>query len=495
MCEYMYEDNTMIRLTIAFALMLGACSEGETKVIPAPDPIIIFPAPDDDIPPVRPPPRPGFVNLDLMEDTILLDLQNIGNEQDRLNSRYIIACDRHNQGEGVDEFRQGVDIALNRLSAERFLYNVTPIGNAGCIFRYDIDDYTITTTEYQLLEDESALQFVSNTVRNQNIQFLTQTARPYMFGVDILCTAFECDEVTDRAGRTYYDIVDQAVDTTDFLADQGVVRQDQVDDETALYSGFSQSQIALGKTRLIGVFESDNGYCVGTHDTVLGGDDLFQNPFSVELAGAGGVVQSDKVFIHDAQEWICSLDNGMFGLWRLNNAGDIAEVEAPTNVVVNVNFSEVDPALRIGDCNDCHFQNVMIPFADQIEGHILSNSAFDQNEKLIGSIFFDYDAITAVIDQINRANRTAMAELGIDTGSDPLTNTLFKPFRREMDIVQVAAFTMLDTDTFRERLRGTAISSQVFGNLINGGKVSLAVLSANFETLVDELNLYEDEEL
>ena len=80
------------------------------------------------------------------------------------------------------------------------------------------------------------------------------------------------------------DLIDQANTTNQFLADQGVILQELVDTEgDILYSGFSQSLIALGKTRLIVFAESDNGTCMGTHDTQLGGDDLFLNPFSLEL--------------------------------------------------------------------------------------------------------------------------------------------------------------------------------------------------------------------
>ena len=294
----------------------------------------------------------------------------------------------------------------------------------------------------------------------------------------------------------YYDLIDQANTTNQFLADLGTDLQDLVNTEgDILYSGFSQSQIALGKTRLIVFAESDDGWVMGTYDTQLGGDDLFQNPFSLELIQFNGVLQSNKLFKHDAQEFIAAQSNGLFGNFRLNNAlgndGGFAEVEAPTNVVINVN-NRIDASIRPIDCNGCHFSQIAIPFSDQIGAFILRNSNFDQNEKLLAQRFFKFDEMQAIIGDINRRNRSALDELVINGNEDPITEVIAKPFRNEMNLSQVAAFTFLTPEEFSERLGGTAISAQVFGNLLNGGTVSLATLSDNFETLSIELNLFQD---
>jgi len=477
---------------LLLAIFLASCTQ---PPLIGPKPVFVeYERPGQPPPPITPEPSPGFITLDRLEDAIVLDLQSLSSNQDRLTARYLVACDRHNQDDDLDEFEQGVNLGLNRLSAERFTSKVVPVGSADCIYRLDLDDFTLTRSEWQLIEKVTLLDFVTKTTRGQTAQFLTQTLKPYIFGVELLAM-FEGDETADKGGQVYYDLVDQPDLTQDFLADQGINFQDQVDDEEALFSGFSQSKIALGKTRLITVLESDNGYCMGTFDTALGGDDLFTNPFNLELTVANNVRQSKRLFVHAAQEWICSLDNGLFGLWRLNNAADIVEVEAPANVVTNVNNAAIDPSIRIGDCNGCHYSNVAIPFSDQIAKHISNNPAFNANEKRLGQIFFRYDKVTAVIDEINRRNSAALEDLGIDAKEDPLTQTIFAPFRAEMDITQVAAFSFLPVEEFTARLRGTAISSQTLGNLLNGGTVSLATLNANFAILVDEIGLFEDIEL
>jgi hypothetical protein len=392
--------------------------------------------------------------------------------------------------------KQAVDLGMNRLSREAFLNPVTPIGNSQCIYRIDLDDYTITRREWRLIENNTIFDFVPNSVRAQNIQFLTQARKPYIFSFE-LCTMFECDEVADQAGRIYYDLVDQDIRTDRFLAQEGIILQDEVDNEDVVMAGFTQSQIALGKGRLILAVESNSGYCLATYDVAQGGDDIFTNPFIKELTLAGGRFNSDKLLAHDAQEWICSLDNSLFGLWRLNNANDLAEVEAPTNIVLKVG-ARIDGAIRIGDCSECHYKQVAIPFVagDQISNHIQRNSAFDEFEKNLGEIFFNYDRLSAIIEEINRRNSFSLAELGVDGArGDPLTQNLFAPYRNEMNSAQVASLLLMTEEEFLLLLPGTEVSSQVLGNLINGGTISLQVLSDNFNTLTLELRAFEDADL
>ena len=228
---------------------------------------------------------------------------------------------------------------------------------------------------------------------------------------------------------------------------------------------------------------------MSTFDTNLGGDDLFQNPFTDELAFAGGVA---RVYKHDAQEHFCQNAAGLM-VWRLNNALDNAESVAPATVVTD-NGNRADTSIRLGSCNDCHFKGA-IAFKDQLNKHIISNPAFGADEKALAEIFFRGDKITAVINEINKRHAVALADLDITAEVDPLTQDVVKPIRLEMDANMVAGFTFLSTEQFLERLRGTAQSSQVFGALLSGGKVNLAVLNANFETLVDELLLFQDVEI
>lgn len=505
-----------MRLTCLLAMFvcLFSCNQqGEKEKIvevPVDRPIFVPVPPDGPPPPIVESPRPGFITLDRLEDAMSLDLRSLSSDQDRLNTRYLVGCNYSNRNEDTKFFEQAVNLAMNRLSNEIALERLTTIGPGDCIYRMNLEDFTMDAAEWQILEDRALLDFETQSIRGQELQFLTKTRKPYLFAQDAMCVAFNCDAVSE-GNSTYYELTDQANWTFRFLEDQGIDVQKEVDDEAALFAGFSNSQIALQKTRMVAILEQGNGVgsiCAGTFDTVLGGDDLFANPFIFEVANAIGNVRSDKVFLHNAQEWICQLPNGLT-LWRLNNnipltngpggfavnGGGASETVAPTNIVVNVANPGLDPSIRLGDCNRCHY-NVIIPFNDQIGRFIESNSNFNAFEKDLGRVFYGrQDRLQGLADSMNRKNTQALQQLGVNAPEDPISVELFDDLRSEMNIDQVAAFTFLTTEEFRVRLTGSTVSSQVFGNLLGGGRVSLATLSANFATLVDELGLYDDEVL
>ena len=117
---------------VLFSILLALT--GCTQTVEDPEPRIVYKDPGREPPPVTPPARPGFVNLDIAEDVMLLDLQNIQSRDERENTRYLVGCDRYNQTQDLAEFEQGINIAMNRLSDERFIYPVQAVGQAQCIF-------------------------------------------------------------------------------------------------------------------------------------------------------------------------------------------------------------------------------------------------------------------------------------------------------------------------------------------------------------------------
>ena len=455
-----------------------------------------FPEPDKD--PNEPVPSgPNFIDLQNLEFTMFLDVSQLESPAERENTRYLIGCDRFNQNHDLTFFEQGVNKGINMLSNQRFVRRATPIGTADCIYRIDLRDYGITTREWRLVEQNVQLEFVSQTVTNQNLQFLVQARKPYLFAVDFFLTSFEADSVANKGCAIYCDLIDQEFILDDFYQQNGVLLQREYDDQRVLLSGFSQSQIALGKTRLVEVVESRNGYILSTYDVSLAEqDNIFLNPFTKEASLAGGINRTKKTFRHVAQEHIYSLVNGLWG-FRLNGANGNAESFAPNDVVINLQAAsaQLEPTIYLGSCSGCHHQNVGIEFSDQVNQHVNSNPSFNAQEKLLADIFYDYDAIDAVINEINRINRQQLSELGITSGDDPINKTLFEPFRKEMNARQIAAFTFLTEQEFLERLRGASVSSTLLGNLLNGGTVSIQDIKDAFPILVEELNLFRDEDL
>ena len=460
--------------------------------------------PSEPIPPPREP-WPGepsnYQGTDNIEDAMVLDLQNLDSDTQRRRTRYFVGCERFNSGADMFEYEQGINRGINQLSSERELFFATPIGEGQCVYRIDLERIGWTKSDWNLLTRADVLNFDSKTIRNKTLQFLAQARRPYIFGSSGLLSAFEADTVADQKGKIYYTLTNQPALTGEYLASRGVDRQAQVNDQIAMYSGFSGSQISLGKTRLIAVFESDEGACIQTYDTTLGGDDIFTNPFTTELAAAGqinGGKLTNRVFRHNAQETICSLPNGLFGEYRLNDAADIGQSVAPGNVVINLQAAaqNIDSQIRVGDCSVCHYkESAILGFKDQLRSHITGNPVFNNAEKKLGQVFFRFDKITARVQELNNNHTRAMAELQITAKEDPLWNVVFKPLRKEMNADQVAALVFMDTVTFKDRLRGAAESSRTLGNLLSDGTINLSTLSQNFRTLTEEIAAFEDTQL
>jgi hypothetical protein len=505
----------ILKTILSLSILLTGCLKKEKEVIEAPPPLV-FDRPSGDPPPVSPS-RPGFVDLDNAEDTMLIDAQTLGSRDERLRTRYLIACDRYNSDVNLTDVESGGNKLINSLSRERFISKVTPIGNANCIYRIDLDDYGITYLQSQLggpddpvhgsipewrkIENAALLDFVSDTIRNQNLQFLLQTRKPYLFLLDFAVTTMEGDAIADQNCELYCDLVEQPIALARFYEARGLNLQVAADTEELLMAGFSRSQIALGKTRLVQIAEIDDGWCATSYDTSLAQQDsIFENPFTVEVAQAGGILQTDKIFglvnnvrLTSVNEHLCTLPNGMYE-HRLNGEDGIAATAAPNDVVVNTNHPRLDPTVRLADCFSCHHQMAQ-GFRDEVREAVLNNGSFNSDEKNLAEIFYNDTALQAVLGQINARYNQALREVGVTQSTDPVNSALIERFREEVDILKAASWTFLDVREFREKLEGSAISSQVLQNLLNGGTVSIGTFVDNYTTLVEELNLFEDNDL
>ena len=499
----------MLRLILAFMVIVGC--NGTGKVIRFPQ---AFPEPTASIPPLRELPRPGFVSLDLLEDQMLLDVLSIESSTDRLDTRYLVACDVYNIGtENLVNVEQGANKFINSISTESRVERVTPIGNTDCAFRIDTDDYGLNQivtfkgktipgrinygtrlTKWQMLERVDVVFVVSESARNQNLQFQTQALRPYVFLNSITVTALEGDDVADNNCNVYCELVNQPRDKSSFFKSLGVDVQKEYNDEAALYEANSLSLIAIGKSRGYEILDSDDGWVWSSFDSDLGANkDHFETPFKLEAALAGGIKRSDKVFFQDAGERFYSLNNECLGL-RLENGAGLAATVAPATIVNHTKnaTARIDVQIRIGDCVGCHKKGP-IPFIGQIRNHVLGNSSFNADEKDLARVFSDPVQIGATILEIEADYiQNCLEPLGIDSANDPLTESITLPFRAQLDAAKLCSYTFLDTPECLERLRGTDKSSQVFGNVLNGGTVSIATFKNGFGVFVDEMGIFKD---
>lgn len=384
------------------------------------------------------------------------------------------------------------------LSTERLLAYGTPIDSTGSLVRINLGDFGVTRSLWQKFERENLVGFIPEDTRGITLRYLTQTNQPLVFATSFALTALGGDLLSVNNGL-YYDFLRQPSDLDEFFFSIGVDIQNDVDNSKYHCAGGGNSRIALSKHRLVCIVDTArNGFLMTTYDTSLSNqDNLFANPFTKEMARAGNIERSKRIFGAEAQEHIYSLDNGLLVGYRLNGLlTGAAEVIAPTEVVIDVESAAVSlPVdIMIGSCAGCHHTTAAIAFNDGVGRAIEQSGAFGPLEKEIGMIVYRNDAFQAKLATANRQHTQALAEIGVSTlEQDPVTRGLMWRLRGELDVNTVASYTFLTVDDFKKKLAGTNRSKLIFGDLLNpGGTVQLADLVRNFDTLVEELLLFQD---
>ena len=512
---------SILSLAIGLAILATGCLKPEERK--RRDPVRVdvrYRLPANEPPPIRPPALPGFYGLDVLQDTVITDLNGIASNIEREDTRYADACDRYNADEELAEFKRGFDKALNHLSTEIDPVPSVAIGAAGCVFRYRLSDYGIDLYEYQLLEDRTALQeprigcsieeirggyctgqLTNITTRGLTIQALTQTLRPVLNADDIVTAAFETDQITAAGGTTYYEIIEQQVRRLDFLANENIDIQRQFDDRTATFGGVNDSGVAHGG-RLIINLESINGRTRYSLDSSnVDSDNINNNPFPPEATTSlrdGDVVRidrSDKEFGDVAREYIGDLPNGCNWFRIEDAANDLAVDVVPINVASSGrhDFAGIDSQIRPGMCMDCH-ENSIQPWTDTLSRHIANTAAFVSDEKTIATDFINPTRINQYQRSVaNSYARRCLQPLGIDPGDrDPTNARLLNPFRDEMTVREAAGKFRLTPQQYLACLEGSQIGPALLGSHLSGGTVSLNDFAEAYPIVIEECNLNED---
>lgn len=484
---------------MAILLSLLGCGTTETeRIVEVEVPIPQEPPPGN--PPPLEPARPDFVNFDQAEQFALNDLNSL-NQADRLNTRYLIGCNFYNSGQKqLDDKLSGINKGINSISVQRLFTYATPIDPAKCLWRVDISEFGATRSLWREFEKYNLISFISLSTRGTTLRFLTQTNQPMVYSSSFFTTVMGADQLSVNNGL-YYKFLRQPLTNDDFFNDLGIDLQDEVNDQEVSCAGGGNSRIALGKTRLICILDTaDNGYILSTYDTsLINPDSVLANPFTPEIAQAGNVLRSNKLFGFAAQEHIYSLPNGLLTGYRLNNNAGNAETIAPTNIVIDIEQSAIGlpPDITLGACSNCHHQTAAIQFSDQVFNQVQQTGGFYAQEKELAQVFFRNDSFQAKLSSANSQHTQALAEIGVSTlTNDPVVTGHIQPLRRELNIETVASYTFLPVEEFRTRLIGTNQSKIIFGALLNvGGTVQFSDFANNFQLLTDELLLFRDNEL
>ena len=488
----------MKQFILGLTLAATACGplKKKTEVVVPPG----VPQAPVEVPPPNIPLNPQFIDLPILEDSILLDLNTLS-DVEQLNARYLNACPAYNQGaRDMGERESASNKLLNSVSPLRRLGVVTPIPPADCVFRFDKRDFDITQGEWVRIEKARLLKYIPLSQRGQQIQFLTQTLVPYVLVRDLAVTVKGADALTHE-NWLYYDLINQPRDFAEFYRSIGADLQRQADNEELLVAARSQSNIALAKTRGMVLGESDDGFVAISHDSTLQDQQShFEDPFIFEIAVAGGFLRTQKIYEEAAQETIYTLPNGMtayrlsLGRDELNGIGGEAITFAGTEVVFNslAAARQLDPVIYIGSCISCHMAP-LIPFQDQGNPHIQRTAAFDALEKNLGTVYFDGVRIQGRINSINQIHQNVSRQIKVNNFNTDLVHDKFIfPLRAESNAEGVCSYLHIPLATCLDKIAGSLISSQQFGNILNGGTVSLATLSQNFEQLTLDTAAYDD---
>jgi hypothetical protein len=468
----------MIILTCLLALGVGCKQKTKETVVEKPFPVPVEPAPP------LPPSSPGFLGFDRFEQELIDDLTSL---PEATRSRVIYVWNNQfNEGVGPAQLKKvedGINFGINSLSTERLLARTTPIGNTNQIYRVDTQNYGLDRYKWGAISERLALPVFSNTIRGAQIRALTQRSTPWVYAPDLFLTSF-------TSPGLYYYLIDQPgqASVAQFLSEEGVNLQEDFDSLEGICAGYTNSQIALQKNRLVCGTDSVDGFLFSTYDTDSvrnEGDNLNETPFVVEA-------RSGRTFVHDAQEHLYNSNNGLLQ-FRLNAAGvGAAEDAAPADVVLNRQAAAkgLSAVIDLMACSLCHFSGI-IPVEDEMANHIRTTSAFDAGDKLRGENIFRQDGLDVKIRRANAIIKSALTELGISQfESDPLNNAVVDPLRLEQNIAQIAAIFFLTEEQFKQCLQSSDEAVLKVGNLLTGG--SLKLESDDFQLIIEECNLFID---
>jgi hypothetical protein len=420
-------------------------------------------------------------NFNEIEAAIAVELNSL-NEEDRLNSRFLVLTHKVNQNgpSNLDLYRGGARKAVNSLNAKgKRLTQGKAFGPENSIIRIDLEDYELSRQDWEKITKADPLKVESFTNTGALIKFLTQDNRPWMHFDNFIDTVF-------RNSSLYYDLL--GVPPTFLQLTQKLEVKFQADfiNFKAMLIGTNKSPISLQKNRLISRHDSLDGYFWTTYDPLsLNGvreRNLFEFPLLRETGGRA-------VFKFDAGEVIYSLPNGLQA-YALFNAQGVRQDAAPVNIVTDTE-SPVSPEIRnANSCHRCHVAGI-IPATDEIRDHVIRNaSQFNlQDVELVKVLYRTNDVNASVIKKDQDTYVKALRELDI-TGEPISAST--DVFLLSWDLNQTASFLFLTPEEFVVLLNQSATARAQVGQLLSGGTITYDQFVTILPVLIQDLRLFQE---
>lgn len=439
------------------------------------------------------------LDFDYIETTILNDLNKL-ERRDQLNSRYAVLAHKYNtktSKEDMDQFIDGINKMINSISQEDDIVKVSAVDKRNSVFRIDLDSYKLDANDWELILNNEFFNFESQTVKGGLIEELTGSRLPWLHADNLVFTALGGNTLADAAFLYYelldFPIVGQREDNNESDLENlrafymGLDFQEEIDNFDVPHLGFFGSSISINKNRLLVRAETDDGRLWSTYDTD-GNEDAEQNLFEFPLLlEANG----DTVFSFQASEHIFTLPNGLDAYFLSDADGNAADF-APLNTVFDNQTPGFDPTIRSPfSCMRCH-ANGILPAVDQIKNKVVgipSDLSRDDIE-LVSELYRNNGAQLFIADNV--IQRKAFTELGLVPSQPDPVNFLLDRFRKDLNLDEVAAITLLTKEDFLIQLNSSLLVRNQIGQLATGGTISFQQLVNAFPDIVVDFRLGQD---
>lgn len=411
-------------------------------------------------------------------------------KEDRFNYRFFVFAHKYNQGLDLEPSYKALNRALNSISKDNDIHLCQPIEEKGVVCAMDLSLLGIDVNDrFYAINHFDEFKFISNTTIGRQNQILFDTSRVFFHHDDFISIVF-----TNFNFYNYllgYDNAKQALSTFGIDFDQDIL------DNNYKLIGTNESDISAGKnTRLIGIFEAQNGINGKDTQVHISFDnpedndpkaDVFQNPF---------LGNSDKIFKFAASEYIGQIANGMLSFWLSDNGifdetGGVLQPFAPTDIV-NCNQREICVDATINapiDCFACHHDGYIIK-EDQVFNSIKRSLQFDADDiKLAKQVYLDKNQNAATFNRHNERYLQALAKLGIKAGERNHLIQDFITFEQAKTLDQVAGFLFVRPEYLFDCIASSANLAQRVGGLLTGAKVTKDTLIAALPFLFEECEI------